>query len=171
MKKKTYINIEIDSLTNSIVNALSGDSFDTEVLPLSKKDIKNLKKRDWNFDWKAENKKADRSVFKLIIEGNENIIQGLISLSDENDHIFMHLIESAIFNKGKIKAYVGIPGNLIAFACKVSFENGYEGFVAFESKSALIKHYQETLFAKLLGGNRMYIDGVAAKRLIKQYFK
>jgi hypothetical protein len=35
------------------------------------------------------------------------------------DHVFMHLVESAPFNKGKTKLYSGVPGNLVAFACKV----------------------------------------------------
>ena len=57
----------------------------------------------------------------------------------------MHLIESAKFNKGKGKMYLGVPGNLVAFACKVSVDKGYEGFVAFDAKSALIKHYEQSL--------------------------
>jgi len=40
------------------------------------------------------------------------------------DHIFMHLIESAKFNKGKSKVYLGVPENLVAFACKVSVDKG-----------------------------------------------
>lgn len=50
----------------------------------------------------------------------------------------MHFIESATFNKGKIKVYLGVPGNLVAFACKVSVDKGYEGFIAFDAKTALI---------------------------------
>jgi hypothetical protein len=40
----------------------------------------------------------------------------------------MHLIESAPFNKGKNKVYAGVPGNLVAFACKLSFQRGFEGY-------------------------------------------
>jgi hypothetical protein len=68
------------------------------------------------------------------------VIQGLLSVEDKNDHIFMHLIESAKFNIGKTKTYFGVPGNLVAFACKVSMDKGYQGFLAFDTKSALIKH-------------------------------
>jgi len=67
--------------------------------------------------------------------------------------------------------YLGVPGNLIAFACKVSFEKGYQGFVAFDSKTALIKHYQETLHATHFRELRMFIDTNAAIRLITKYFK
>jgi hypothetical protein len=37
------------------------------------------------------------------------------SFSDDKDHLFMHLIESAPFSKGKNKIYVGVAGNLVAF--------------------------------------------------------
>ena len=83
----------------------------------------------------------------------------------------MHIIESAKFNKNKDKVYFGVPGNLVAYACKVSVDNGYEGFLAFDAKTVLIKHYQETLYATHFRGLRMFIDTTAAKRLILQYFK
>ena len=45
MKKKIqYIDIEIDKITNSIENTISGDSFDTDVHPISKDEIKQIKK-------------------------------------------------------------------------------------------------------------------------------
>jgi hypothetical protein len=50
----------------------------------------------------------------------------------------MHLIESAKFNKGKNKVYVGVPGNLVAYGCKVSVDKGHEGFLAFDAKTTLI---------------------------------
>ncbi len=83
----------------------------------------------------------------------------------------MHLIESAKFNKGKNKVYLGIPGNLVAFACKVSVDKGYDGFLAFDAKTALIKHYKQSLHATHFRGLRMFIETSAALRLISQYFK
>ena len=106
-----------------------------------------------------------------MIKDNPNIIQELISLSDQGDHIYMHLIESAKFNKGKNKLYTGVPGNLVAFACKHSFLKGYDGYLAFDAKTILIKHYQETLFATHFKGTKMMIETPAANRLINQYFK
>jgi len=53
----------------------------------------------------------------------------------------MHLIESNLFNRGVKKVYFGVPGNLVAFACKLSFDKGYDGYVSFESKTKLITHY------------------------------
>ena len=83
----------------------------------------------------------------------------------------MHLVESAPFNKGKSKVYKGVPGNLVAFACKLSFQRGYEGNVSFLSKTQLIEHYESTLGAFHFGGRIMIIDTAAALKLINKYFK
>ena len=170
MAKYQPFNIEIDKLTRSIENVISGDSFKTEVLELTLADIKKIKKTDWVFDWKAEAKSIEKKVYKLVIVYNSSIIQGLISLQDRGDHIFMPLIESNKFNRGDKKIYLGVPGNLVAFACKVSFDKGYGGYVSFESKSKLKDHYNKTLGAHFLFGNFMAIDSKAAVKLIDQYF-
>jgi hypothetical protein len=165
------IDVEIDKLTNSIENAVSGDVFDTEIFQLFAKDNNLINKADWQFKWQEQVKLNDRETYKLVIRDNPKIIQGLMSLSDRNDHIYMHLIESAKFNKGKAKIYAGVPGNLVAFACKLSFDKGYEGYLAFDAKTVLVKHYQETLFATHFRGTKMMIETPAANRLINQYFK
>jgi len=170
MISNSQISIEIDLLTRSIENTITGDSFKTELLPISTPDLKKLKKTDWLFDWKAEAKNPNKSIYKLVIIDNPNIIQGLISLQDKGDHIFMHLIESNKFNRGAKKVYLGVPGNLVAFACKLSWDMEYKGYLSFESKTKLIDHYQLTLGAHLLFGNIMAIDTRAAIKLIDQYF-
>jgi hypothetical protein len=82
----------------------------------------------------------------------------------------MHLVESAPFNKGKAKLYAGIPGNLVAFACKLSFQRGHDGNIAFISKTQLIDHYVDSLGAEHVGGRLMIIDSEAALKLINRYF-
>ena len=161
----------IDKLTNSIENTSTGEVFDTEVVRLTLKDVNQIRKADWQFDWAKEIKDKSNEVYKLTTVNNPTIIQGLLSIEDKQDHIFMHLIESAKFNKHKDKVYVGVPGNLVAYACKVSVDKGYQGFLAFDAKSALIKHYQESLYARHFRGLRMFIESNAALRLISQYFK
>ena len=170
MVKHKPFDIEIDKLTYSIENSITGDSFKTSVLELTAKDIKGIKKSDWLFNWKAEAKELDKKVYKLVVAENENIIQGLMSLQDRSDHIFMSLIESNKFNRGAKKVYFGVPGNLVAFACKLSFDRGYNGYVSFESKTKLIAHYHKSLGAQVLFGNFMAIDTKAAIKLIEHYF-
>lgn len=170
MTAKRQIDIIIDKLTRSVENIISGDSFKTEVVLLTAGDIKSINKADWLFNWKAETKDPEKSIYKLIIFDNPTIIQGLISVQDKGDHIFMHLIESSKFNRGAKKVYLGVPGNLVSFACKLSFEKGYQGFVSFESKTKLIAYYQKTLGAEVLFGNMMAIETKAATELVSKYF-
>lgn len=166
------LDFKIDKLTDSILNTISGDSFQTEVSLLTKTDLKTIsKKKGWLFNWKHEYNQPDREVYKLTIIDNVDIVQGLISFTVKTDHVYMFLLESAPFNLGKNKLYEGVPGNLVAYACKVSFQRGGEGFVSFESKTKLIDHYKETLGAYHFGGQLMVIDTIAAKKLVGRYFK
>ncbi len=165
------IDIEIDELTNSIRNLVSGDSFQTEVSIVTKTDLKLItKKNHWQFDWKHELKQPERDIYKLTIINNQSIIQGLVSLEIKFDHVYMHLVESAPFNKGKEKVYSGVPGNLVAFACKLSYQRGHEGNVAFISKTQLVQHYEESLGAVHVGGRLMIIETNSAAKLINRYF-
>ncbi len=174
MRKKAEIGLDfiVDKLTNSIENVVSGDSFPTEISIVTKADLKNTtKKNGWVFNWLDEYKQPERDVYKLTIVNNPNIIQGLLSVQIKTDHVYMHLIESAPFNKGKSKIYVGVPGNLVAFVCKLSFQRGHEGNLAFISKTQLIKHYEDTLGATHFGGRLMIIETQSALILIDKYFK
>jgi len=174
MTKKKIIGLDfiVDKLTNSIENVVTGDSFPTDISVVSRDDLKlTTKKNGWVFNWLSEFKQPERDVFKLTIVNNPNVIQGLLSVQVKPDHVYMHLIESAPFNKRTTKMYAGVPGNLAAFACKLSFQRGHEGNIAFISKSQLIKHYEETLGAIHFGGRLMVIETQAALKLIDKYFK
>ena len=162
----------VDKLTDSILNTISGDSFQTEVSRMTTVDLKNVtKKNGWNFDWKSEFKDLQKEVYKLTIVNNSSILQGLLSITIEQDHIYMNLLESSPFNIGKDKLYEGVAGNLVAYACKVSFQKGFDGFIAFTAKTNLIKHYEEKLGAYHFKNQRMIIETESAKKLVKKYFK
>jgi hypothetical protein len=170
-QKKIGLDFEVDKLTNSIENVVTGDSFATEISIVTIADLKSItKKQKWLFDWKFEFKQPERDVYKLTIVNNQQIIQGLISIEIKADHVYMHLLESAPFNKGKTKVYAGVPGNLVAFACKLSFQRGHEGNVSFFSKTQLIQHYIDSLGAMHVGGRIIIIDSIAALKLINKYF-
>ena len=170
--KKIEQGFIIDRLTNSILNTVSGDSFQTEVIRVSKSDLKYItKNKGWNFNWKQEFDEIKKEVYKLTIVNNPNIIQGLLSLTIEQDHIFMDLLESAPFNIGKHKIYEGVAGNLVAYACKISFQKGFEGYVAFTAKTELIDHYEKTLGAYYFKNQRMIIETQASRILVEKYFK
>lgn len=164
------LSIEIDKLSNSIENALTSEIFETRIEKISTRDSQILEEAKWEFNWQYELKDSTKLVFGLVTIEQPKLIQGLLSIEDKMDHIFIHLIESAYFNKGKEKLYLGVPANLVAFACKMSMDKGYQGFVAFDAKSSLIKHYQKTLNATHFKGLRMYIDSTAAAMLIDRYY-
>lgn len=163
---------EIDKLTNSIENTITGEVFDTEVTRLYSNETKQIRKSDWVFNWRREFNEPANEIYKLTTINNPTIIHGLICITVKSDHVFMSLIENAKFNKGKLKLYKGVAGNLVAYACKVAFEHGYGGVVSFIAKSKLIEHYQSTIGAKYFGGNnRMFIDTKESLALVKLYFK
>ena len=171
-RKETGLDFEIDKLTNSIDNVVTGDSFPTQVTLIADSDLKTITSRTgWQFNWKNEFRQPEREVYKLTIINNLSVVQGLISLEAKSDHVYMHLLENAPFNKGKSKMYAGVAGNLVAFACRLSFQRGFEGNVSFVSKTQLIDHYAKTLGAFLVGGRIMIIESTAAQGLIDKYFK
>lgn len=167
-----YLDFIVDKLTNSIQNTISGDSFPTEIARFTKKDsLLITKTKGWNFNWKTELNDDQNEIYKLTIVHNPDIIQGLMSVRREHDHIFMNLLENAPFNIGKNKLYEGVAGNLVAYACKLSFQLGFDGFVAFTAKTQLVQHYEETLGAFHFGGHKMIIPTHSSKFLVEKYFK
>jgi hypothetical protein len=122
MDKNAEIGLDfiIDKLTNSIENVITGDSFQTEISILQNSDLKSVTKKMVGFNWSEEFKNPVRDIYKLTIAGNSKIIQGLVSLEVKSDHVYMHLVENAPFNKGQTKVYAGVAGT-VAYACKLSF--------------------------------------------------
>jgi hypothetical protein len=170
--KKRELGFIIDRLTDSIVNVFTGDSFQTEVSLLTKEELKTIsKKNKWNFDWSIDYNYISKEVYKLSIVSSPNVIQGLVSITRKKGYIEMNLLESAPFNIGKMKIYEGVAGNLVAFCCKVSFQLGFDGYVAFTAKTQLIEHYQKALGATHFRGQRMFIEYDSAKMLVQKYFK
>lgn len=116
VKKRRQIPLDflIDKLTNSIEDVQTGDVFPTNITLLSTVDLETVTmKNGWQFDWKFKLKQPERELYKLTIPNNIYIIQGLISLEIKTDHVYMHSVESAPFNKGKSKVYAGVRRNLL----------------------------------------------------------
>ena len=66
--------------------------------------------------------------------------------------------------------YAGVPENVVAFACKRSFQQAREGNVSLISKSQLIAHYMDSLGAMHVGGRMMIIDTIPALKFAYRYF-
>ena len=161
------IDILIDELTNLIRHRITNTSVETVIQKINPNELFQLK--NWQFDWQQETRNND--VYKLTVVELPEKIQGVISMQIKKGYILVSLVENAPFNIGKNGIYEGVAGNLFAFACKLSFEMGFEGFVSFIAKTDLIEHYKKMVFAKLLHGQTMMIEPLEAQRLIQQYFK
>jgi len=130
------LDFEIDKITET------GETLETLVLPVTKTDIEEAtKKNGWLFDWKFEYDQTGRQVYKLVAKEEPQTIHGLVSLEKRTGHVFMPLIESAPFNIGKGKKYLG-----------------------------LFPITKKTLGAVNLGGNRMGIFEEPARDLLDKYF-
>ena len=75
-KENIELSFIIDKLTDSILNTISGDSFQTEVSRFTSFDLKSItKKNGWNFDWKSEFNDIKKEVYKLTIVNNSRFIE------------------------------------------------------------------------------------------------
>lgn len=91
----------------------------------------------------------------------------------------MAYIEIAPHNKGANKKYAKVAGCLIAFACRRSFIEGKEGYLAFdvkeediESERKLMELYSKKYNAvRLSNSTTMIILPEASERLIELYLK
>jgi hypothetical protein len=167
MPQVNQVGIKIDRLTESLKDRKTGENVATDFRSATARDIATM--QGWSFDWRRELK--SNKVYKLILKNSPREIQGLISLRDFGDHIWVNLAEAAPQNLGKAKRYIGVGGNLFAIAVKISFDKGYKGFIAFEAKTELITHYRKTLGAVQIGHSpRMIIESKAARKLYKKYF-
>ena len=118
----------------------------------------------FEFDWTR--KSSDESV--TYAANVQNDVAGLIEF-DRNTrdlHNFMYLIEVAPMFRGTT-----VAGELLAFIGKDSLENGFDGFVVFESKSLLYEYYIDKYGAKPIKNRRLYFDEAATRRLIKIYLE
>ena len=146
--------MEIRSLigkrSNYIEDRLTGERHFIDILPLRRHDLKQvLKKNGWHFDWRSEFKYEHYAVYKLVIQ-NDSMVQGIIILEIRSGFIYLPLIETAPHNFGRNKKYLHVAGNLIAFACKTSFDLGFDGEVAFTPKTRLVNHYMKNYGARFI---------------------
>ena len=169
------IDIEIDELTNCIVDRITGEELDTEyrlvLKTISKEEALELNAQGWRFDWSIPHKKG-YDVYELLLAGDEQV-QGMIAFKHIRDQYYTHvdIVEAAPWNVGKKGRYIGVGGHLFAIACKHSWDVGNEGYVQFTAKTDLVDHYKKELKANLIDWHTMYIDSYGAIDLIRRYFK
>lgn len=165
--------LSIAAKSGDIIERATGKKLLAEVVLITKDEVKTvLKKNGWVFNWKKEYTNDQRQLYKLLVTDDPSI-QGLLSLEPikGQQYIEMHLIELAPHNKGDNRKYFGIARHLVAFTCKIAFDMGFEGFVAFTAKTKLIEHYEKAFGAYRMFGQRMYIATEAAKNLVNLHYQ
>ncbi|MDX2072192.1 MAG: hypothetical protein SFV55_27410 [Haliscomenobacter sp.] len=150
-----------------LINPITQESHEAQILPLDADDYEAIANSgQFDFDWTKE---KIYQIYKLTLNDEEEIL-GLMSLIDVPYELRIHLnlIESAKKHQGREKKLEGIPGCLIAFATRIAFNQGYNGFVSLTPKTRLIDYYvQQYGFSQY--GRNLAIDGEASMNLIKKY--
>lgn len=160
--------ISIDKITDCLIDTTTGREVETEYrmreTPIRPKDYKG-----WKFDWSITEKNG-YAIYELFLKGDDTV-QGRISLKIDGGVADVDIVETAPHNYSHRGMYEGVGAHLFAIACQVSFDAGYDGFVAFTSKSDLVEYYKEKLNAKVFRDRRMYIDEEAAQILLDRYMR
>jgi len=124
------------------------------------------KTKQFNFDW---NKEKAFHVYKLTVE-DINAPIGLLSLDErpEDYALEIRLLASSKENVGKHQTYSRIAGCLIAFACKLAFKLGFNGFVCLKPKTKLKEYYVRKYG---LQSTNLYLitEGENSVKLIREY--
>jgi hypothetical protein len=126
----------------------------------------------WLFDWRIPIA-TDFQVHALFTTSQPATVQGLIALRPNHKPDFLCVeimnVESAYHNKAinPDRKYAGVGEHLMAFACKISFNEKLDGFVQFTSKTTTIPFYQR-IGAQHIGNGAMYINTIAAGALIRR---
>lgn len=148
----------------------SGESLPAIIQKLLNEDFVSIQlSEQFEFNWNIE---REKEVYKITLIGNEDEVLGVMSLIDHSNEyrIHLNLIEVQTQHIGKHKQIDRIAGCLIAFACELAFERGYEGFVSLQPKSELIDLYQNK-YGFSQQGVLLAIEQEAAIRLIKKYLR
>jgi hypothetical protein len=118
------------------------------------------------FNWSKE---KEHYIYKLFLTATEKIVE-LMSVIDVGQElrIEIHLIEVSKENRGRNKLIEGIAGCLIAYACRLSFDKGYQGFVSLIPKTKIINLYIDNYGFKQFG-RQLALDYDEALLLIDKY--
>jgi hypothetical protein len=165
-----------DDCMDCIEEMSTGRRVDTEMIPVNAKELKSLDRRSgWEFKWHFHNLvNREETVFKLIVKNDpKREIQGLISFRPSTGFIWVGLVENAPHNRGFDRRYKEVFKNMYAFVGMRSFVAGFDGYIAFKSKTLLMDHYQREVGAKLVNfrDKIMEIDTEKSKNLVNLYYK
>lgn len=151
-----------------ITRKVSGELMAIVIGELTATDISKIRRsKAFIFDWELE---QSTELYKLYLKDDESQILGLLSLKDYPEELRIHinLIEVIKSQVGKTKTLDNIAGCLIAYACVLAFNRGYEGFVSLQPKTRLIDLYQDKYGFRQFG-RLLAVEYEISKQLIDKY--
>ncbi|MFI0430062.1 hypothetical protein [Mariniflexile sp. HMF6888] len=134
----------------------------------------------WRFNFSKHSKGKYYETYILTTDKTPEIIEGCLIINIKTPfQVYMAFVEVASHNKGNEKKYDRVAGCLIAFACRQSFINGKEGYLAFdvleekkENEIRLMKLYSQKYNAvRLDNSTTMIILPEGSEALINEFLK
>ncbi|MBO9727339.1 MAG: hypothetical protein J7623_01745 [Chitinophaga sp.] len=151
-----------------VLNIKTGQYEDARISLLQKNELTKSEKKRFDFEWEQE---LIHNVYKQTLFNDDSIL-GLMSvlIYEAERRVEIKLLELARENRGKTKLYDRVAGNLITFACQLSFKSGFDGFVSLIPKTELISHYIEKYHFRPVG-KHLVLEGSSSDALITEYIK
>lgn len=158
---------KVYTLTSALTSNASSQKYDAGAAPATEEEIRQCSDL---FDFDFLNLCKDYMVYKLFMHHEPDVVQGLVGFRPTPGILECANMEISRFNKRGNPLYNGIGKALIALCCKVSMDQGMNGYIYFDAKNRLIPYYQR-IGAKSIFGLRMVIEPDNAHKLIDYYFK
>lgn len=157
---------KIYTLSSAFIFNATGEKVDAIASPASHQEL-TASRNAFHFDFNALIKQF--SVYKLQTL-RDPTIQGLVAFRPEIGILECTNMEICHANKHGNPVYNGVGKAMVALCCKISVDQGMDGFIYFDAKNRLMPYYQR-FGAKHMFGLRMIVEADAARKLIDLYFK
>ena len=150
-----------------IINTATEETHKIEIESVKSGDYKSITKKRYFFNWTDE---KNQEVYKLRIVGSNDIL-GLVSLERIPDEwrIHIRLLTVSKENKGRVKVYENIAGNLITFVSKIAVREYAElACVSLKPKGVIAQHYIDK-FGMNITGMTLSVEILEILNLINTY--
>ncbi|MHA4808356.1 hypothetical protein ACX0G9_09610 [Flavitalea flava] len=158
---KTY------KLYNAITLNITGQKETVLAAPVKTSEIRKHQ-HQFHFDFISISKLF--IIYKIHLENQPDIIQGIVAFRPQKGFLDCANMEINAFNKHGISLYSGVGKSMVALCCQFSIDAGLDGFISFEAKNRLIPYYKRLGAQQIGHSKRMFIDEIAAQKLIYLYF-
>lgn len=152
-------------------NLKENEKIEARIDLITSKELKSIQRNEeFEFDW---NQEKGHEIYKLYRTDTEEIL-GLMSVVNAPVAVAVEikLLEVGKTNRGSHKEIDRIAGCLIAWACRLSFQRGYHGWIKLIAKTDLIPHYKKRYGMIQIGGRQTCcIEQEQAIRLIEAFLK